>query len=211
MRVGIIGAGKIGEAAATRLVAAGHHVMISNSRGPETLADLEQSLGQDATAGTVVDATRFGEVVLVAIPLRAIDTLPADELRGKIVIDANNYYPQRDGQIAELDHGEIGSSELLAHRLPGARVVKAFNTILYRRLMHEGRPSGAADRLAIPLVGDDAQAKGVVAGLIDDMGFDPIDAGTLADGRNQEPGTPVYNNPTGAEGVREALGLERSS
>src|SRR2546421_455409 len=177
MNVGIIGAGKIGEAAATRLVAAGHHVMISNSRSPETLADLEQSLGQDATAGTV--------------------------------IDANNYYPQRDGQIAELDSGEIGSSELLARKLPGARVVKAFNTMLYRRLMHEGRPRGAADRLAIPLAGDDAQAREMVARLIDDMGFDPIDAGTLADGRDQEPGTSVYNNPVVADRVREALGCGR--
>jgi predicted dinucleotide-binding enzyme len=207
MNVGIIGAGKIGQAVATRLVTAGHRVMISNSRGPETLAEVEQSLGQDAGAGTTVDAARFGEIVVVAIPLVRIDSLPAAELDGKVVVDANNYYPQRDGQIAELNSGELGSSELLARMLPGAKVVKAFNTIYYKRLSGEGRPRDAGDRLAIPLAGDDTAAKQLVAGLIDDMGFDPVDAGSLADGRNQQPGTPAYNNPVGAAGVRQALGI----
>jgi predicted dinucleotide-binding enzyme len=205
MKVGIIGAGMIGQATATRLVAAGHEVMISNSRGPETLADIELSLGQSAHAGTTEDAARFGDVVLVAIPLRAIGSLPADELAGQIVIDANNYYPGRDGEIAELENGETTSSELLSHALPGARVVKAFNTIYYQRIAHEGRPPGSAERLAVPMAGDDTAAKQIVASLIDDMGFDPIDAGTLADGRRQQPGTPVYNQPLDAAGVREAL------
>jgi 8-hydroxy-5-deazaflavin:NADPH oxidoreductase len=205
MKVGIIGAGKIGQATAGRLIAAGHEVMISNSRGPETLADLEQSLGQSAHAGTTVEAARFGEVVLVAIPLRAIGSLPADELIGQIVIDANNYYPARDGQIAKLDAGEIGSSELLARQLPGARIIKAFNTIYYQRIAHEARPPGSSERLAVPMAGDDPEAKDVVAALIDDMGFDPVDAGSLADGRRQQPGTPVYNMPLNADGVRAAL------
>ena len=207
MKVGIIGAGRIGQAAAARLVGGGHEVMLSNSRGPETLAEVEQSLGQNAHAGTIAEAAGYGDVVLVAVPLMAIDRLPAGELSGKIVIDANNYYPNRDGQIAELDAGSIGSSEMLARTLPGARVVKAFNTIYYQRLAHEGRPPGSAERLAVPLAGDDAEAKQVVSALIDDMGFDPVDAGSLADGRNQQPGTPVYNNPVGADEVRAALGL----
>ena len=207
MKIGIIGAGRIGRAAATRLVSAGHEVMISNSRGPETLSELEQTLGQSAHAGTAEQAAEFGEVVLVAIPLAGIGELPVDALRGRIVIDANNYYPDRDGRIDELEDGSAGSSELLARRLPGARVVKAFNTIYYERLEHAGRPAGSGDRLAIPLAGDDAQAKSLVAGLIDDMGFDPVDHGSLTDGRRQQPGTPVYNNPVGASGVREALGL----
>jgi predicted dinucleotide-binding enzyme len=205
MKVGIIGAGMIGHATASRLVAAGHEVMISNSRGPETLAEVAQSLGQSAQAGTTADAARFGDVVLVAIPLRAIGSLPADELAGQIVIDANNYYPGRDGEIAELENGDTSSSELLARALPGARVVKAFNTIYYQRIAHEGRPPGSAERLAVPMAGDDTAAKQIVASLIDDMGFDPIHAGTLADGRRQQPGTPVYNQPLDAAGVREAL------
>jgi predicted dinucleotide-binding enzyme len=206
MRIGIIGAGKIGQAVATRLVDAGHEVMLANSRGAETLAELEQSLGQSAHAGTVEHAAGYGDVAVVAIPLVAIDTLPADAFDGRIVVDANNYYPGRDGHIAELDDGSIGSSELLARRLPGARVVKAFNTIFWERLMHEGRPPGTAERLAIPLAGDDEAAKQVVASIIDDMGFDPVNAGSLADGRRQEPGTPAYNLPAGADEVRAALG-----
>ena len=205
MKVGIIGAGMIGQATASRLVAAGHEVMISNSRGPETLADLEQSLGQSAHAGTTEQAARFGDVVLVAIPLKAIGSLPAAALAGQIVIDANNYYPGRDGEIAELESGETTSSELLARALPGARVVKAFNTIYYRRIAHEGRPPGSAERLGVPMAGDDVAAKQVVASLIDDMGFDPVDGGALADGRRQQPDTPVYNQPLDAAGVRAAL------
>jgi len=205
MQIGIIGAGRIGQAVATRLVTAGHEVMLSNTRGPESLADVEEALGQDAHAGTVEDATAYGEVVFVAIPLAAMYALPPAELDGKIVVDANNYSPQRDGQIPELDDGSVGSSELLARHLPGSRVVKAFNTIYYERIAHEAKPPGSAERLAVPLAGDDAAAKQVVAALIDDMGFDPVDAGSLADGRNQQPGTAVYNLPVGADGVREAL------
>jgi predicted dinucleotide-binding enzyme len=205
MRVGIIGAGRIGEAVATRLVTGGHEVMLANSRGPQTLAELAQSLGQNAHAGTIEQAASFGHVVVVAIPLHAIDALPVDEMAGQIVIDANNHYPDRDGEIAQLDTGEIGSSELLAQRLPGARVVKAFNTMYFKRLRDAGRPHGATDRLAIPLAGDDSSAKQTVSQLIDDMGFDPVDAGTLSDGRRQQPGTAVYNQPLDAAGARHAL------
>ncbi len=121
------------------------------------------------------------------------------------MIDANNYYPGRDGQIPELDAGEIDSSELLAHQLPGARIVKAFNTIYFERIAHEGRPSGSKERIAVPIAGDDPDAKQVVGALIDDMGFDPVDAGSLADGRRQEPRTRVYNVPLGANALRTAL------
>src|SRR4051794_1762582 len=205
MDIGIIGAGKIGQAAATRLVAAGHRVMLANSRGPQTLGDVVAALGPAARAGTAEEAAAFGDVVLVAVPLAAVEALPAGALAGRVVIDANNYYPQRDGRIEELERGELGSSELLARTVPGARVVKAFNTIYFERLRDEGRPAGAAGRLAVPYAGDDAEAKALVAALIDEMGFDAVDNGTLAAGRRHQPGTPVYNQPLDAAGVRSAL------
>ena len=205
MKIGIIGAGRIGQAVASRLVAAGHDVMLSNSDGPESLKAVKEALGREAHAGTVQDAAAYGEVVFVAIPVAAMYDLPAAELDGKIVVDATNYYPQRDGRIPELDDGSIGSSELLARDLPGSRVVKAMNTMSYLRIAREAKPPSAAGRLAIPLAGDDLVAKEIVSGLIDDMGFDPVDAGTLADGRNQQPGTAVYDRPLETEGVRAAL------
>ena len=207
MKIGIIGAGRIGQAVASRLVTAGHEVMLSNAAGPESLGAATEALGREAHAGTVQHAAAYGEVVFVAIPVAAMFDLPAAELDGKIVVDATNYYPQRDGQIPELDDGSIGSSELLARDLPGSRVVKAMNTMSYVRLAREAKPPGAAGRLAIPLAGDDLPAKEIVSGLIDDMGFDPVDAGTLADGRDQQPGTAVYDRPLEAEGVRAALAL----
>jgi len=207
MNVGIIGSGNIGTATATRLVAAGHSVWISNSRGPESLAGLEQELGQLANAATVTDAAREGEVVIVATPLAAVGTLPAEDLRGKVVVDANNYYPSRDGRIPELEDG-LGSSEWLAQHLQGARVIKAFNTMWSENLLHKAVPHGAVERLALPVAGDDEEAKAIVSRLIDDMGFDPVDAGTLRDGRRQQPGTEVYNVLLDAEGVRDALRQE---
>jgi predicted dinucleotide-binding enzyme len=205
MQIGIIGAGRIGQAVAARLVSAGHEVLLSGSDGPESLEAVEEALGQGAHAGTVKDAARYGEVVIVAIPEAAIHDLTAADLDGKIVVDATNYYPGRDGQIPELEDGSIGSSELVARHLPGSRVVKAFNTMSYVRITHEAKPRGAAERLALPVAGDDPTAKQIVGALIDDMGFDPVDAGTLADGRHQQPGTAVYDVPLGAEGVRAAL------
>ena len=207
MNVGIIGSGNIGTATATRLVAAGHSVWISNSRGPESLAGLEQELGQLANAATVTVAAREGEVVIVATPLAAVGTLPAEDLRGKVVVDANNYYPSRDGRIPELEDG-LGSSEWLAQHLQGARVIKAFNTMWSENLLHKSVPHGAVERLALPVAGEDEEAKAIVSRLIDDMGFDPVDAGTLRDGRRQQPGTEVYNVLLDAEGVRDALRQE---
>lgn len=145
-------------------------------------------------------------MVLVAIPLHAIGTLPTRALAGRVVMDANNYYPERDGHIAELDSGALGSSELLARHLREARVVKVFNAMRAADLRDKSRPAGAQDRLGIPYAGDDTEARAVVAGLIDDMGFDPVDAGSLLGGRNQQPGTAVYGLTADAESVRAAVG-----
>lgn len=206
MDIGIIGTGRIGGAAARLLVSAGHNVMVANSRGPHTLTDLVRELGPNARAGTVEEAARFGEVVLEAIPFGRVRELPAQAFAGKIVIDASNYYPNRDGVFRELDAGTTTSSELVAAHLRGARVVKAFNTMYFNVLRSEGRPHGEPRRLALPVASDDAEARRIVAQLIDDMGFDAVDNGGLArGGRRQEPGTPVYARPLTAEQVREAL------
>ncbi len=188
MRIGIIAAGNIGRALAVRFAPAGHQVMLSNSRGPHTLADLVASIPGDARAGTVAQAAGFGEVMAVAIPLRAIWDLPPEPFAGKLVIDANNF-PQRDGHITELDADQTTSSELLASLLPGAIVVKAFNTVFFQRLLDDSHPElPAAQRLAIPVAGDDEDAKRTVIDLIDQIGFTGVDAGTLADSRRLQPG-----------------------
>jgi hypothetical protein len=205
MRIGIIGTGMIGGTLARLFAAAGHDVTVANSRGPDAVADLVAEIGERATAGSAADAAAAGDVVVVAIPfVRHVD-LPAAELAGKIVVDANNYYPARDGRFPELDDGSHASSELTAAALPGARVVKAFNTIYYVHLRDDGRPAGTAGRRAIPIAGDDPEAKRVVAGLLDDIGFDAFDAGTLAESRRLEPGSPVYNVPLTRDGIAAAL------
>jgi len=205
MDIGIIGAGNIGGTSARLLARAGHRVALSNSRGPETLADTVAAMRGDVRASTPDEAAAFGAVVLVAIPFGRYGDLPAERLTGKVVIDATNYYPDRDGHLPELDDGRAGSSELVATHLAGSPVVKAFNTIHHVRLAEEGRPAGDPERLALPVAGDDREAKRVVTALIDEMGFDAVDNGALADGRRQQPGTPVYNQPLGTEGVRAAL------
>lgn len=193
MRIGIIGAGRIGHALGLRFAAAGHETMLSNSRGPETLGDVVASIEGKVRAGTVEEAARFGDIAAVAIPTQAIRDLPAESFDGRLVIDANNYYPDPDRPVPELDADETTSSELLASVLAGATVVKAFNTIYFRRLLDESRPDLAADeRLAIPIAGDSADAKETVAELIDEIGFTAVDAGTLADTRRQQPGSPLY-------------------
>jgi predicted dinucleotide-binding enzyme len=197
VRVGIIGSGRIGATAARLLVAAGHDVAIANSRGPASLASLVAELGAGARAATVEDAASFGDVVLVAIPFHAAEALPPDRFAGKVVVDANNYFAGRDGSVAALEVDSATSSELLAARLPGARVVKAFNTINYRPLGTEGRPGAPREeRLAIPLAGDDEAAKRQVAALIEELGFAALDTGGLAEGgRLQQPGGPFFNRP----------------
>ncbi len=205
MRIGIIGAGHIGGTLARLFTRAGHEVAVSNSRGPDTLRGLVAELGDRARAATPAEAARFGEVVVVAIPFGRYRELPADALAGKIVIDTNNYFPQRDGNIPELAAGRATSSELLQRHLSGARLVKAFNAIRWDHLRDLGRPAGAPDRIAIPIAGDDAEAKAVVGKLIDQLGFDPVDAGGLAEGRRFQPGTPLFVTDLPAGEVRRRL------
>jgi 8-hydroxy-5-deazaflavin:NADPH oxidoreductase len=198
--VGFIGSGMIGGTVARLSVAAGHQVVLSNSRGPETLEELARELGPLARAGTGAQAAA-GDIVVVAIPLRAYPSIPAGPLAGKTVIDADNYYPQRDGQIAELDSGAVTSSGLLQRHLSGSHVVKAFNNIFYKHLLSLARPAGAAgverDVTFLPIAGDDPAAKQAVTAFLDSIGYGAVDAGSLADSWRQEPGTPVYGAPYG--------------
>ncbi|WNV87256.1 NAD(P)-binding domain-containing protein [Umezawaea sp. Da 62-37] len=190
--VGLIGAGKIGSTVARLAVAAGHEVVVSNSRGPETLADLVAELGPSARAGTPAEAAAAGDVVVVTVPLKAYRDIPVAPLAGKVVIDTNNYYPDRDGVIPELEDGSATTSGLLQAHLPDASVVKAFNNIYYRHLGSLARPSGSADRSALAIAGDDAAAKATVTALFDDLGYDTVDAGPLAEGWRFERDLPAY-------------------
>ena len=208
MRIGIIGSGKIGGTLARRFVDAGHEVAVSNSRGPETLAVLVEELGSLAQAMTAQEAARFGELVVVSVPFGRYHELPTEAVAGKVVIDTNNYYPQRDGHFDELDSDRTTSSELLQAHLPGARVVKAFNAILWSRLRDDGRPAGDPERLGIPISGDDEEPKRIVAALIHEIGFDPVDTGTLAEGgRKHQPGTPAYTNGLPTAELRTLLSV----
>ena len=195
--VGFIGSGMIGGTVARLSVAAGHHVVLSNSRGPETLKDLVTELGPLASAATSAEAAAAGDLVVVSVPLHACPHLPAAELSGRTVLDTGNYYPQRDNQIPELDSGKLTSSEWLQNQLPGAAVVKVFNNIFFKHLASLARPAGAADRSYLPIAGDDAAAKSAVTQFLDSIGYGAVDAGTLADSWRQEPGTPAYGAPYG--------------
>ena len=208
MRIAVIGSGKIGGTAAALFAAAGHEIAIGNSRGPASLASLIKKIGPRARAATVEDAAGFGQVALVAIPFGKYGTLPAAELSGKVVVDAMNYYPERDGQI---DFGTLTSSELVARHLAGARIVKAFNTMYFETLAAQGRPDRPIDgRLVLFVAGDDADAKALVSRLIEEIGFAPIDTGPLSDGgRLQQPGSAIYNHPMTAAEARAALGRLR--
>jgi predicted dinucleotide-binding enzyme len=192
--LGLIGSGMIGSALARLAVAAGLDVVVSNSRGPETLGAFIAELGLQARAGTPAEAAEAGDVVVAAIPLNAYHRLSRVELAGKTVIDTMNYYPQRDGRIAELDTGASTSSALVQRHLSGSRVVKAFNNIDFRRLYTLALPYGAPDRSALPIAGD-AAAKSEVAELLDILGYHATDIGTLDDSWRSEPGTPVYCLP----------------
>jgi 8-hydroxy-5-deazaflavin:NADPH oxidoreductase len=196
--VGLIGSGRIGGTVARLAVAAGHPVLLSNSRGPDTLKDLAAELGPLARATTGQEAAEGGELVVVAIPLRGVQSVPPRPLAGKVVIETCNYYPQRDGQFPELDSGALTSSELIQRHLPESAVVKAFNNIYYRHLESLARPAGAADRSYLPIAGDDAAAKSAVTAFLDSIGYGAVDAGPLAEGWRQQPGTPVYGAPYGS-------------
>ena len=202
MRIGIIGSGNIGATLTRRLTGLGHDVAVANSRGPQSLEGLAGETG--ATAAEPATAARGADLVIVAIPLKAVPELPAGELDGALVVDTGNYYPGRDGQIAAIDGG-TASSRWVADHLPGATVVKAFNTIQAGHLLALGRPAGDEGRIALPVAGDDAGAKRRVLELVEALGFDGVDAGTLDESRRQEPGSPVYGADLGAEATRAAL------
>ena len=202
LKIGIIGAGHIGGNAARLFVKAGHEVVISNSRGPETLDEFVGELGDNASAGTVEMARDFGDIVFISIPLFRYTEVPTEGWDEKVVIDSNNYYPDRDGQIAALDTRKTTSSELLAQHLPGARIVKAFNTIWFEHLRSKGDPIlPLEERHVIFVAGDDSEAKAVVAQLIEDIGFAAGDAGFLNEGGLlMQPNGPLYNKEfSGAE------------
>jgi predicted dinucleotide-binding enzyme len=208
MRIGIIGTGRIGSTLARLLVQAGNDVTVANSRGPDTLTGLVDELGGHGQAGTVEEAARDGDLVIVAVPFGAYRDLPADELSGKTVVDAGNYHPSRDGHVADLDDGRVTSSELVQQHLPGAHVIKAFNAMRWDHLSEYGREGGSNRRYGIPVSGDDPAAKKQVFDLIEELGFEPVDAGGLADGgRKQQPGSDVYTADLWAGELRERIGV----
>jgi predicted dinucleotide-binding enzyme len=205
MKIGILGAGRIGAVAAKLFIEAGHEIAISNSRGPDSLRELVAGLGPKALAMTIPEAARFGELVLLAIPWHRTEALPRSEiLRGKIVIDAMNPYRPEGGFF---EFGDSTSSEEILKHLRGARMVKAFNTIYYEHLASRGRKDlPVEDRHAIYLAGDDAQAKETVAKLIREIGFAPVDTGSLREGgRMQQPDSPIYNETYTAREARAVL------
>jgi predicted dinucleotide-binding enzyme len=215
--IGFIGSGNIGGTVARLAAAAGYDVVLSNSRGPQTLADAVAEIGPKARAATAHEAAAAGDLVVFSVPLKAVPATPGDALAGKVVLDTGNYYPERDGRIAELENGSTGQSEWTATHLPGARVVKVFNNIFFKHLGALARPAGAADRSALAVAGDDAEAKKAAIEFLDAIGYDAVDAGSLADGRKYEPGTEAYGKPYGtfdneagtpadAATVRTALG-----
>ncbi|MGH7507997.1 MAG: NADPH-dependent F420 reductase [Gemmatimonadales bacterium] len=218
MRIGIIGAGQIGGTLARRLTALGHDVSIANSRGPASLAGLASETG--ARPVTVEQAARAGEVVIVTIPMKNVPRLPAGpSLRSGqalfggvpddvVVVDTGNYYPQeRDGRIDAIEDGTT-ESRWVSQRL-GRPVVKAFNNIYARHLLERGKPRGAPGRIALPVAGDDRRSKEIVIRLLDELGFDGVDAGSLDESWRQQPGTPVYGTDLDADGVRKALAEAR--
>jgi 8-hydroxy-5-deazaflavin:NADPH oxidoreductase len=205
MRIGIIGAGNIGGTLARRFTQLGHEVFVANSRGPETLGELARETG--AKPVTPREAARQGEVVIITIPEKSIPKLPRDLFgdtpSNVVVVDTGNYYPQRDGQIADIESGTT-ESRWVSKQL-GRPVVKAFNNIYAKHLLELGKPRGTKGRIALPVAGDDKRAKDVVIELLDELGFDGVDAGGLDDSWKQQPETPVYGTDFDAEGVRRGL------
>jgi predicted dinucleotide-binding enzyme len=185
--IGFIGSGNIGQVIARQAIAYGHDVVMSNSRGPQSLAPLIRALGPRARAATPEQAGMAGDLVVVAIPFRNVRQIPVEPLAGKIVIDPNNYYPPRDGHIPAIDNGDTAASEILAAHLADAHVVKAFNAIMAAHIIEYARQPGTPHRRAIPIAGDDDQAKQAVTEFIDQIGFDVVDVGSLANGRKIDP------------------------
>ena len=209
MTIGFIGAGNIGSQVARLAVRSGHQVVLSNSRGPGTLTDLVAELAPHARAATPEEAAAAGDIVVVSIPLRHYQSVPVEPLAGTIVIDTNNYYPQRDGNIPELDNESTTTSELLQAHLATSKVVKAFNHIYAAQLTTDGKPGGTKDRRALVVAGDDAGAKATVTGLLDQFGFDTVDAGPLKEGWRIQRDTPGYGPRRTAEELRRDLAAAR--
>ncbi|MDI4234147.1 NADPH-dependent F420 reductase [Bradyrhizobium sp. Arg237L] len=210
--IGIIGSGLVGKAVAHLAIAAGYRVVISNSRGPETLVDLVKGLGPRARAGTVEEAIAAGDLVTIAIPLATFEKLPADKLAGKVVIDQTNYYPGLgEFRRADLDNGELTSSELVQRHLPSAKLVKGIHNLGWVHMQYNSRPKGNVERTTLPIAGDDAAAKEIVTQFIETIGYDVLDAGSLADSWRIEPNTPIYfwpYIPSIPEGLTEAEAKE---
>lgn len=190
--IGFIGSGNIGGTLARLAVDAGHDVVLSNSRGPETLADLVEQLGHHARAATSIEAAAAGDIVVVTVPLKAYSAVPVEPLRGKVVIDTNNYYPERDGHIDVLDDESTTVSELLQDHLPESHVVKAFNNIFFEHLRDLSRPSGDPERSVLAIAGDDDAAKTVATEFLDSIGYDAYDVGPLSEGWRYQRDTVAY-------------------
>lgn len=195
----LIGSGNIGSTVARLAVDAGLDVVLSNSRGPETLADLVEQLGPRARAATAAEAAAAGDAVVVTVPLLAVADVPAAPLAGTLVLDTVNYYPERDGQVAELDDESTTTSEIVQRHLAGARVVKVFNNIYFEHLRSLARPSGDPERTTLPIAGDDDEAKLEAVELLDRLGYDVLDAGPLAEGWRFQRDLPAYGTPYAAD------------
>ncbi|WP_350277893.1 NAD(P)-binding domain-containing protein [Kribbella sp. HUAS MG21] len=196
--IGFIGSGSIGSTVARLAVMADHHVVLSNSRGPETLQHLVAELGPTARAATPTEAAAAGDIVVVTVPLHAYLDVPAEPLAAKVVIDTNNYYPERDGIFEDLENGATTTGELLQQHLSKAHVVKGFNNIWVEHLRSMAQPAGSPNRSALPIFGDDAGAKQAVAEFFDSIGFDTVDGGPLAENWRTQRDTPAYVAPYGA-------------
>src|SRR4249920_3865476 len=203
--LGLIGAGHIGSQLARLAVKSGYDVVVSNSRGPQTLADLVRELGPRARAATPEEAAKAGDIVVVTIPLKNLSDVPVAPLAGKIVIDTLNYYPQRDGHIADLDDEKTTTSELVQAHLPASSVVKAFNHIYAAELTTHGQPAGSPNRRALAIAGNDPAAKREVTALLDRFGFDTVDVGPLGESWRIQRDTPGYGPRRTAEALRKDL------
>lgn len=203
MKIGIVGSGNIGGTLTRRLQGLGHEVTVANSRGPQSLKQLTDETG--ARAGSVEDAARASDLVVLAIPVGAVTVLPLGAFSDKIVVDADNYYAERDGDISEIADQSLSSSRWTADHFPDAQVVKAFNTIVAPHLLDRGRPAGEDGRIAMPVASDDMAAKRTVMDVVDELGFDPVDAGNLDESWRMQPNTPVYLTDHDAAGVRRDL------
>ncbi|MFI2379263.1 NADPH-dependent F420 reductase [Streptomyces sp. NPDC018964] len=209
--IGFIGSGNIGSALARLAVGAGHDVVLSNSRGPETLRELVARLGSRARAAAPAEAAAAGDVVVVAVPVRAYRQVPAEPLRGKVVLDTLNYDPARQGSVPEIEAGDTLPHLLLQAHLRDSSVVRAFTTVFFKHLADLARPAGAPDRSAVPIAGDDAAAKTVVVDLIDSLGYDAYDVGPLAESRRFAPGTPAQLAFLDPDGMFSAPGRPATS